>query len=186
MGGHRFQMGVRVPLAPRWRRPWMAAGARSKFAASMFEPEVFRKQLYCIEQSTCDIVRTFHSPGNCSPLSPLVTPLVPRARSKFGSPMFEPEVFRKLMCCIEESRLWHCWDFRSPGNCAPLVTPLPMQKHQKGRKNEEILPTALLFAVGWRSKSHSARSLKCYMKQKQNVDTWKDVIFNNILHFSIT
>jgi len=22
MGGHRFQMGGRAPLAPRWRRPW--------------------------------------------------------------------------------------------------------------------------------------------------------------------
>jgi len=56
----------------------------------MFEPEVFRKQIYCIEESTCDIVGTFRSlpqsfgappqwfgasivirrPGNCDPLSP--------------------------------------------------------------------------------------------------------------------
>jgi len=49
----------------------------------MFEFEVFRKQMYCIEESTCDIVWTFrrprsHSalsvvirrPGNCSPLAP--------------------------------------------------------------------------------------------------------------------
>jgi len=25
----------------------------------MFEPEVFRKQMYCFEESTCDIVGTF-------------------------------------------------------------------------------------------------------------------------------
>ena len=29
-----------------------ASGARSKFGAPMFEPEVFRKQMYCIEEST--------------------------------------------------------------------------------------------------------------------------------------
>jgi len=59
----------------------MALGARSKFGTNMFEPEVFRKQIYCIEEST-DIVGTFrrprsHSvppveirrPGNCAPLA---------------------------------------------------------------------------------------------------------------------
>jgi len=56
----------------------MAPGARSKFGALMFEPEVFRKQMHCIEESTCDIVGTFrcpHSesaPGNRSPLPTLV------------------------------------------------------------------------------------------------------------------
>jgi len=67
----------------------MAPRARSKFAAPKFEPEVFRKQMYCIEASTCDIVGTFRQslrlfgapivirrPKNCSPLAPLVTPLV--------------------------------------------------------------------------------------------------------------
>jgi len=28
----------------------------------MFEPEVFRKYMYCIEDSTCDIVVTFRRP----------------------------------------------------------------------------------------------------------------------------
>jgi len=28
----------------------------------MFEPEVFRKQMYCIEESTCDIVGMFQRP----------------------------------------------------------------------------------------------------------------------------
>jgi len=37
-------------------------GARSKFGASMFETEVFRKQIYCVEESTCDIFGTFIRP----------------------------------------------------------------------------------------------------------------------------
>jgi len=45
----------------------------------MFEAEVFWKQMYCIEESTCDIVGTFRprdsSPRVLCPPSPLVTPL---------------------------------------------------------------------------------------------------------------
>ena len=37
--------------------------------------------------------------------------MAPGARSKFGAPIFEPEVFQKQIYCFEESRLWHCWDF---------------------------------------------------------------------------
>jgi len=40
----------------------MASGARSKFGAPMFEPEIFRKQMYCIEESICDIVGAFRRP----------------------------------------------------------------------------------------------------------------------------
>jgi len=49
----------------------------------MFEPEFFRKQIYCVEESTCDIVGTFWrppavirhphidlAPGKYAPLSP--------------------------------------------------------------------------------------------------------------------
>jgi len=28
----------------------------------MFKLKVFRKQMYCVEESTCDIVRTFRAP----------------------------------------------------------------------------------------------------------------------------
>jgi len=66
----------------------MAPGARNRFGAPMFEPdEVFRKQMYCIEGSTCDIVETFRRlpqwfdarivtrrPGNCAPLPPRYAP----------------------------------------------------------------------------------------------------------------
>jgi len=37
----------------------MAPGAKSQFGAPMAEPELFRKQICCIEESTCDIVGTF-------------------------------------------------------------------------------------------------------------------------------
>jgi len=56
----------------------MAPGARSKFDAHMFEPEVFQKQMYCVEESTCDIVGTFRhsrSDSTSGALCPLVTPL---------------------------------------------------------------------------------------------------------------
>jgi len=49
----------------------------------MFEPEVFRKQMYCVEESTCDNTGIFRRPrqsfgaptviwrlGNCAPLVP--------------------------------------------------------------------------------------------------------------------
>jgi len=42
----------------------------------MFEPELFRKQIHCIEETTCNISGTFRRPiltrrpGNCAPLSP--------------------------------------------------------------------------------------------------------------------
>jgi len=39
----------------------MASGATNKFGAPMFEPEVFRKQIYCIEGSACDIDGIFQS-----------------------------------------------------------------------------------------------------------------------------
>jgi len=43
----------------------MVLRARSKFGVLMFEPEFFRKQMYCVVESTCDIVGTFR----CPPLS---------------------------------------------------------------------------------------------------------------------
>jgi len=40
----------------------MAPKAKSKFGAVIFEPEFFRKQMYCIEECTCDIDGTFWRP----------------------------------------------------------------------------------------------------------------------------
>jgi len=70
----------------------MAPGARIKFCAPMFEPEVFRKQLYWIEESTCDIVGTFRCSLSRTPHSDSVPP------QWFGTPIV----------------------IRRPGNCAPL------------------------------------------------------------------
>jgi len=39
----------------------MAPAARSTFGAPMFKPEVFRKEMYRIEESTWDIVGNFRS-----------------------------------------------------------------------------------------------------------------------------
>jgi len=52
----------------------MAPGARSKFGASAFEPDVFRKQMHCIEESTCDIVGTFRALGIVRPFSSSLHP----------------------------------------------------------------------------------------------------------------
>jgi len=60
----------------------MVPGAKSKFGAPVFETEVFRKQMYCIDESTCDAVDTFRrshiasETGELCPLAPLVTQLV--------------------------------------------------------------------------------------------------------------
>jgi len=40
----------------------MAPGARNTFAAPIFEPEVFQKQMYCFEKSAYDTVVTFWPP----------------------------------------------------------------------------------------------------------------------------
>jgi len=40
----------------------MTPGTRSKSDDPMFEPEVFRKQMFCIEENTCDIVWDFSAP----------------------------------------------------------------------------------------------------------------------------
>jgi len=65
----------------------MTPEAESKFDAPMLETEVFRKQMCCSEESTCDIARTFRHPpqsfgtpivirrpGNCAPFSPSLPP----------------------------------------------------------------------------------------------------------------
>jgi len=54
----------------------------------MFEPEVYRKLMYCIEEITCDVFGIFGAPaliqrphsdtgeGELCPLAPIVTPLL--------------------------------------------------------------------------------------------------------------
>ena len=66
----------------------MAPGERSKFGIPMFETEVFRKQIYCIEERICDIAETFVAPavirpwewfgawGIAPPFAPIFPPLI--------------------------------------------------------------------------------------------------------------
>jgi len=51
-----------VSPMPGTLQGWMAPGTISKFGGPMFETEVFRKHMYCIEESTCDIVGPFRRP----------------------------------------------------------------------------------------------------------------------------
>jgi len=48
----------------------MAPGARSKFGATMFEPEVFRKQIYCIEKILVALLGLFGARGIVPPFAP--------------------------------------------------------------------------------------------------------------------
>jgi len=53
---------------------WLDGTRGKKFGAPVFEPDVFRKQMYSIEQNTCDTVGTFGAsrsdpePGEMCPL----------------------------------------------------------------------------------------------------------------------
>jgi len=42
------------------------AQVRKQVGAPMFEPELFLKQIYCIEENTCDNVETFRRPRSDS------------------------------------------------------------------------------------------------------------------------
>jgi len=44
----------------------MVPGTGSKFGAPMFEPDVFRKQMICIETSTINTVGLFGAPQSYS------------------------------------------------------------------------------------------------------------------------
>ena len=66
--------------AEKFENHWpKSMGVPSSDGAPLFEPKVFRKQMYGIEESTCDIVGTFRCPSSDSGpkalFSSLVTPL---------------------------------------------------------------------------------------------------------------
>jgi len=52
------------------------AQSRSEFGSPMFEPELFRKQFHCIEESTCDMCGTFRQPHSDSAPPPSLRPCV--------------------------------------------------------------------------------------------------------------
>jgi len=57
--------------------------------------------------------------------------MAPGERSKFDAPMIETDVFQKQMYCMKKVPVTLLGLFgapimtRRPGNCAPLVVPLP-------------------------------------------------------------
>jgi len=63
----------------------MAPGARSKFGVPMFEPEVFRKQMYCTEVPVI-LLGLFGARG-IVPLAPVVPPVI-IARSDSTKPWY--------------------------------------------------------------------------------------------------
>jgi len=50
----KFKSLLQVRNEVRW-----LPGQKASLAPQMCEPEVFRKQMYCIEKTTCDIVGTY-------------------------------------------------------------------------------------------------------------------------------
>jgi len=85
----------------------------------MFEPEVFREQMYCrpIGESTCDIVETFRRPSQS---------FGDRLRSRrFAGYRVDGRTLRKQVH-RDESRKEYYWELRSKNaqNIKALVCPL--------------------------------------------------------------
>jgi len=67
----------------------MAPRARSKFGARMFEPEVFRKQMYCTEVlmtllGLFGALIVIQRTGNCAPSPPSLRPWLLRSETRLN------------------------------------------------------------------------------------------------------
>jgi len=71
----------------------MAPGARSKFGAPIFEPEVFRKQMYCTEQSILMTLLAFRCPRSHSAPMELFPLCPPRY-----APAFDWQSYNTVAC----------------------------------------------------------------------------------------
>jgi len=58
----------------------MALGGKTQFGVPIFEPKVFRKQMYRIEESSCDNVGTFRHRPQWFGAQGIVPPFPPRIR----------------------------------------------------------------------------------------------------------
>ena len=74
----------------------MTPGARSRFGALMFEPEALRKQMYCIEESTCDAVGTFRRCPQWIGARGIVSPSPPSLLPCFQVENISPKLSGKL------------------------------------------------------------------------------------------
>ena len=76
----------------------------------MLEPEVFRKQMHCIEECTCDIVGTFRRPimfrhpGNCAP--PSLRPLPTAQRPETLQTNYSSEKKQNHDKCKQSDKAW--------------------------------------------------------------------------------
>jgi len=114
------------PLEKFLRTPMVASGARSKFGAPMFEPEIFRKQTYCIEESASEIVGTFRRPPQSFSVPAMI--LHPHSDSAAGElcppclPCYAPDymwnVFSQKINCASDWAVWvlSSWSIRSFAN----------------------------------------------------------------------
>jgi len=87
----------------------------------MFAPEAFRKQMYCIEESTCDIVRTFRHPYSDSApgeLLPLALPLLRPCVCDSGNSIELEELHRAFV--VQLTRCLTAIQARSQGGNAPF------------------------------------------------------------------
>jgi len=71
----------------------------------MFEPEVFRKQMYCIEEITCDIIGTFRrlGNGNCATLAPPRYAPAPNQPKRFENENESNDCMEALSCKSHEN-----------------------------------------------------------------------------------
>jgi len=59
----------------------------------MFDPDVFRKQIHCVEESTCNIVVTFRRPPQWFGAHGIVSPLPPPRYAPVSSMAHFPIIF---------------------------------------------------------------------------------------------
>jgi len=82
----------------------MAPGTISRFGAPVFEPEVFPEQVYCIEESICDIVGPFRRPMQW--VGPPMVIRRPGNRGPLSPPHYAPSPsIHKLLSCINTAPL---------------------------------------------------------------------------------
>lgn len=74
----------------------------------MFEPEVFREQMYCIEENICDFVGTFlrppviRLPRHFAPLAPSVRPWISPTKNPSATPVLSEQVASLIYQCVSD------------------------------------------------------------------------------------
>jgi len=87
------------------------ARANKQVCPSIFEPTFFRKQMYCIEESTCDIVGTFRRTENCTSPCPLPLRTLDHCRSPRCTMEVETQFFEKMPFALNFFILCFCTSY---------------------------------------------------------------------------